>query len=97
MLKLDKEKFKYTELGISLCGTIKRLEYFYAEQSVLSIFDTDISLRVRNDIKSSYAQLEVFTLAIKQFYGIEYHYTRNDSYYGLVTEDGEDFLIRFLY
>lgn len=34
-------------------------------------------------------------MAVKQFYGVEYHFTRTDDYFGCCTEDGEDFLFRF--
>ncbi len=37
---------------------------------------------------------EVFKLAIKQFYGIEYNFTRTDEYFGLVTENETDWLIK---
>ena len=34
-------------------------------------------------------------MAVKQFYGVEYHFTRTDDYFGCCTNDGEDFLFRF--
>lgn len=33
-------------------------------------------------------------MAIRQFYGVEYCFTRTDTYYGLVTEDETDWLFR---
>ena len=33
-------------------------------------------------------------MAIKHFYGVEYHFTRTDEYYGLCTEDESDWLMR---
>lgn len=41
------------------------------------------------------AQWEVYQLALKQFYSLEYHFTRTDDYYGLVTEDKSDWLMKF--
>nr|DAL54628.1 MAG TPA_asm: hypothetical protein [Caudoviricetes sp.] len=40
------------------------------------------------------AQWEVYRMAIKHFYGVEYHFTRTDEYYGLCTEDESDWLLR---
>lgn len=40
------------------------------------------------------AQWEVYHLALKQFYGVEYYFTRTDEYYGVCTEDESDWLIK---
>lgn len=40
------------------------------------------------------AQWEVYCMAIKHFYGVEYHFTRTDEYYGLCTEDESDWLMK---
>ena len=40
------------------------------------------------------AQWEVYKLALKQFYGVEYCFSRTDEYYGLCTEDESDWLMR---
>lgn len=40
------------------------------------------------------AQWEVYRMAIKHFYGVEYHFTRTDEYYGLCTEDESDWLMK---
>lgn len=40
------------------------------------------------------AQWEVYRMAIKHFYGVEYHFTRTDEYYGLCTEDESDWLFK---
>ena len=39
-------------------------------------------------------QWDVYQMAVKQFYGIEYHFTRTDEYYGIVTEDCKDWLYK---
>lgn len=40
------------------------------------------------------AQWEVYREAVKHFCGVEYHFTRTDDYYGICTEDEEDFLLK---
>ena len=40
------------------------------------------------------AQWEVDRMAIKHFYGVEYHFSRTDEYYGLCTEDESDWLMK---
>ena len=39
-------------------------------------------------------QWEVYQMAIEQFYGIEYHFTRTDEYYGIVTGDYKDWFYK---
>lgn len=34
-------------------------------------------------------------MVLMQFYGVEYFFTRTDSYFGLVTEDESNWLIRY--
>lgn len=34
-------------------------------------------------------------MVLMQFYGVEYHFTRTNKYFGLVTEDESDWLIRY--
>lgn len=41
------------------------------------------------------AQWEVYQLALRHFYKLEYQFSRTDECYGLVTEDGTDWLIKF--
>lgn len=41
------------------------------------------------------AQHEVYQMAVKQFYGVEYHFSRTDDYFGLCTEDEQDWLFKY--
>lgn len=40
------------------------------------------------------AQWEAYKLAIYEFYGVEYCFTRTEEYYGVVTEDNENWLFK---
>ena len=79
-MKMNKEKFLKTELGAEM-------------KNCIDCWD----LYLNKDFESAklcQAQWEVYQMSIKQFYGIEYHFTRTDEYYGIVTEDYNDWLYK---
>lgn len=39
-------------------------------------------------------QWSVYKMVLLQFFGVEYWFTRTDEYFGLVTEDGENWLFK---
>ena len=100
----NKEKFLKTEFGRSLDCCIRLLDnsliilsrYPYgsknsliSDESLLSINSYEMKC-----VESCFAQWEIYKMAIKQFFGIEYHFTRTDEYFGIVTEDETDWLIK---
>ena len=46
------------------------------------------------DLAWCQAQWEVYKLALKHFYGVEYFFTRTDEYFGICTEDESDWLMK---
>lgn len=80
-MKLNKISFLKTEFGAELENCIKCWDKWIIE----------------NDHKAALwcqAQWEVYKIALKQFYKIEYFFTRTDEYFGVVTEDETDWLIK---
>lgn len=93
MLELNKEKFLGSELGGELKYCITRWD------KVLGIcsrycWGTPEHRKARAAADKCQAQWEVYQMAIRQFYGIEYHFTRTDEYFGVVTQDEEDWLLK---
>ncbi len=80
-MKMNKGKFLETELGSSL------MECVTAWDKWIEIGDRKAALWCQ-------AQWEVYQMAVKQFYGIEYHFTRTDEYFGVVTEDETNWLFK---
>lgn len=82
-MKLNKEKFLKTELGGNLDECVK---------------SWDFALRGGNKTKPladwCQAQWEVYQIMFRQMYGIEYHFSRTKEYFGICTEDHEDWLIK---
>lgn len=79
--RMSKETFIKSEFGASWIETIKAWE-FYLE---------------RHDDKETYAlqsRHEAFQIAARQAYGFDYHFTRTETEYGLVTDDYNDWLFR---
>ena len=85
-MKMNKEQFLKTEFGVELESTIT------AWYDALSRNRED--KEVLRTLAWCQAQWEVYRMAIKHFYGVEYHFTRTDEYYGLCTEDESDWLMR---
>lgn len=82
-MKLNKEKFLKTELGGNLDECVK---------------SWDFAIRGGNKTKPladwCRAQWEVYQIMFRQMYGIEYHFSRTNEYFGICTEDREDWLIK---
>ena len=86
---LKKEEFLKSEFGSELECTITAWDEALEKHNRTGE-DKDI-LRT---LAWCQAQWEVYRMAMKQFYGVEYHFTRTDEYYGLCTEDETDFLFK---
>lgn len=94
-MKLNKEKILKTELGSSLHECITAWDHWLTELRKFSIDTVDQKYReTRKAADWCQAQWEVYQMALKQFYGIEYHFTRTDKYFGVCTEDEADWLFK---
>lgn len=91
--KLNKEKFLKTEFGSNLMGMRDRLGSL---DTGLGQIYTECNGREYKEAQKAanwcQAQWEVYQLAMKQFYGIEYCFNRTDEYFGVYTEDETDYL-----
>lgn len=93
-MKMNKEKFLKTEFGAELEGNIRALNYYLNEIKRTSQFESAEDYKELNDdIQTLFAKWHVFKLAIKQFYGVEYNFSRTDEYYGVCTQD-ENYLFK---
>lgn len=80
-MRLNKKKFLETEFGAALKDCIK-------------CWDTWIATGNHENSNWCRAQWEVYKMALRQFYRIEYCFTRTDEYYGVVTEDEKNWLFK---
>ncbi|WP_313152104.1 hypothetical protein [Lacrimispora sp.] len=95
MRKFNKEKFLKTDFGSELESTVRALDFYLSEKSKISQWKEPEKYRARQkDIDKLFAQWEVYKLAVKQFYGVEYSFTRTDEYCGCCTEDESDWLFK---
>lgn len=92
-MKLNKERFLKTELGGALKECITSWD-ISLDACRKHEYYTDEYKRGRKAADWCQAQWEVYKMAIRQFYGVEYCFTRTDTYYGLVTEDETDWLFK---
>lgn len=92
-MKLNKGKFLKTELGSELKNCITSWDIALDECREYEYY-TEEYKRNRRVADWCQAQWEVYQMAIKQFYGVEYCFTRTGEYFGLVTEDEENWLFK---
>lgn len=98
-MKLNIKKFMMTEMGGELEETIKAWDQALEERRKVTpgIGDPDQGMgfgywdRTR---KSCQDRWEVFKLAIRQFYGIEFNFTRTDEYFGICNDDETIWLMK---
>lgn len=92
-MKLEKEKFLKIEFGGELESTIIAWDNNLEEQWLHGYASEEYRRAMQSAIWCQ-AQWEVYRMAIKHFFGVEYHFTRTDEYFGLCTEDESDFLFK---
>ena len=78
---MNKEEFLKTELGSSMTECV-------------TAWDKWIESGNRKLAFWCGAQWEVYKMAVRQFYGIEYCFTRTDEYFGICTEDESEWLFK---
>ena len=94
-MKLYKDKFLLSEFGSELTSTVCAIDFYLNEKSKLSYFENPNTYKkLENCISTLFAQWEVYKLALKCFYGIEYHFTRTDKYFGIVTRSQDEWLFK---
>lgn len=94
-MKLNKEKFLKTELGGNMVECLTAWDKWLIELRKFSINDTDREyIKTRKAADWCQAQWEVYQMAVKQFYGIEFFFTRTDEYFGACTYDESDWLFK---
>lgn len=98
---LDKKEFLKTELGVELEETVRCWDHAMDKRTKSKAGccrgESGSGLGFEywdRTCQSCLDKWEVFKLAIKQFYGVEYNFTRTDEYFGLVAEDGTDWLLK---
>lgn len=95
-MKLDKEKFLKSELGSSMIECAKSWDHWLNESKRYAYdFMTNSEYKsAKQNVLWCQAQWEVYKMAVRQFYGVEYCFSRTDDYFGICTEDESDWLIK---
>lgn len=100
-MMMNKEKFLKTEFGAELENCINVWDNALEERSRCAIGNAKGDSKGlgysywNNTCTWCQAQWEIYQLALRQFYSLEYHFTRTSEYYGVVTADEKDWLIKF--
>lgn len=95
-MKMNKEKFLKSELGSSMIECVKVWDLYLSKIGPIENgFGSDhCQKKLREYANRCQAQWEIFQMAVRQFYGIEYHFTRTDEYFGICSEDENDWLFK---
>ncbi len=93
MRKLNKEKFLKTELGASMVECVTAWDE-YLEKQGRYLFGTADNKKYRKACEQCQVQWEIYKMAIRQFYGIEYYFSRNGEHFGICSGDGSDWLFK---
>lgn len=94
-MKMNKEKFLKSELGSGMVECITAWDSHLDRLRKLNF--CSISPEYRETRKAAdwcQAQWKVYKMAVKQFYGVEYCFSRTDEYFGVCTEDETDWLFK---
>ena len=92
-MKLNKEEFLTTKLGKELKECLTKWDEALEARRRYLEWTAEYQMENMVAVRCS-IQYEVYQMALKQFYGIEYHFTRTDEYFGMVTEDESDWLFK---
>lgn len=94
-MKLNKEKFLKTKFGSSMMECVIAWNHWIDQTSdVIQHPEHEEYIRTIKAVYWCQAQWEVYQMAVKQFYGIEYFMTRTDEYFGICTSDESDWLLK---
>lgn len=89
-MKLNKEKFLESELGGNLQECVIAWDHQLTEVNSFGQWYSE----AREAVNWCQAQWEVYQTVLRQFYNVEYHFTRTDEYFGVCTEDEADWLFK---
>ncbi len=92
-MKLNKEEFLQTELGRSLKDCITAWDCFLDNLAQCG-FDTPDYKATQHAADICKVEWDIYRMALKHFYGVDYHFTRTDDYFGVCTEDEKDWLFK---
>lgn len=85
-MKLNKAKFLKTEFGSEMECVIKAWD--------MALQQPRNEAKTLRDLAWCQAQWEVYKLALKHIYGVEYFFSRTYEYFGICTEDESDWLMK---
>lgn len=80
--EMTKNEFLDSCMGFELVDCIRALEKAIRENK-------------EREMEIQLAKLDVFKIFLYEIFGVEYHLTRTEKKYGLITEDENDILLMF--
>ena len=93
-MRLNKEKFLGSELGMGLKACVIGWDYWLTGLRKFPDPTLPEFNNLEKEAEKCQAQWEVYKMVLRQLYGIEYCFSRTDEYYGVCTEDESDWLFK---
>ena len=88
LMEINKKNFWTGELGHELVSCMMKLD------SALDDMHKIDHCYSFTDVDLYNVKLEAYELVLKELYGIQFYFTRNDKYFGLISEDGEFWVVK---
>lgn len=98
-MRMNKKKFMQTAMGMEIESTVRTWDSALEEKKKAELRNghPDQGLGYtywNNTCISCQAKWEAFKVAIYQFYGILFYFTRTDEYFGICNEDESIWLLK---
>lgn len=90
---MNKNEFLKSELGRSMFECAQAWDNALETMHNTDFYSDEFRVEKRKSMCCQ-AQMSVYQIAVRQFYGIHYCFTRTDDYFGVCTEDESDWLFK---
>lgn len=90
-IQIQKDDFLETELGANMIECVRAWDKCITEM-YRNECDTDEYREAEKDAIWRKAQMEVYRMVLRQIYGIEYYFSRSDTFFGILSADGLNWL-----
>lgn len=93
MRNFEKEKFLKTELGVNLEECVTSWNYALKRMKEVD-YESGVYKMMEDTLRHCQSQWEVYQMLIKQFYSVEYFIFYDNEYFGICTQDRNEWLIK---
>lgn len=90
--KIKLDKFLLTEFGSNMVMCVEAWDYTLSQ--IIRSEVSDRMRKLRDDCSCFQASWEVYQMALKHIFGVDYYFTRTDKHFGICTADKSEWLLK---